>query len=68
MPAKETDYEVLKARFLEAYANVPGPLRKEIIAVIGNETFAWNTARAEILNNTKSAKVILSHLSKMEVI
>ncbi len=61
-------YGVLKSKFLEIYANVPEPLRKEIIAVVDNETFTWQTAKAEIVSDTKYAKIILEHLSKIGVI
>lgn len=62
------EYSLLKSKFLESYANVPEPLRKEIIAMVNNETFSWHTARAEIMNDTKNARLILEHLHKMEVI
>ena len=61
-------YEFLKSTFLKAYANVPEPLRKEIIVMVDDESFTWQTAKGEILNNTKNAKSILMHLKKMEVI
>lgn len=64
----DKNYEILKAKFLSAYANVAEPLRKEIIAVAGEKTFSWDTARAEIVNDTKNAKIIIEHLHKMEVI
>lgn len=62
------EYALLKSKFIEAYGNVPEPLRKEIIAIVENEPFTWYTARAEILNDTKYAKKIIEHLHKMEVI
>ncbi len=61
-------YELLKANFLKMYASVPEPLRKEIIAVVDDETFTWQTAKLEIMNNTKHAKIILEHLEKIGVI
>ena len=61
-------YEVLKSKFLEAYANVPEPLRREIIAIVNNEPFTWFTARAEILSDTKNGKTIIEHLNKMGVL
>ena len=64
----EKSYKVLKSKFLSVYASVPEPLRKEIIAIANNETFSWQTAKAEIINNTKNSKIILEHLNKMEVI
>lgn len=64
----DKEYSILKSKFLSIYANVPEPLRKEIIAVVNNETYSWHTARAEIINDGKNAKQILEHLHKMEVI
>ncbi len=61
-------YDVLKSKFLQAYASVPEPLRKEIIALVDKETFTWQTAKAEILNDTKYSKIILGHLHKMGAI
>jgi len=64
----DKEYSLLKSKFLEAYANVPEPLRREVIAVINNEPFSWQTARAEIINDSKNAKLIIEHLHNMEVI
>lgn len=61
-------YAVLKSKFFETYANVPEPLRREIIAVVGDETFTWQTAKAEIMNDTKTAKKILVLLLEIGVI
>lgn len=62
------DYEHLKAQFLSSYANVPEPLREQIITVVNGETYSWYTAKAEILNNTKIGKIILLNLTRMKVI
>lgn len=64
----QTAYEVLKASFFKAFANVPAPLREEIITAIEGETFTWYTANAEIEHNTTKAKKILEQLQKMKVI
>lgn len=65
---RSMDYEHLKARFLSLYANVPEPLREQIISVVDSETYSWYTAKAEILNNTKISKKILLNLARMKVI
>ena len=62
------EYEALKANFLRIIANVPGPLREEIIAVVGDKTFTWITANAEIKKDTKEAHVILENLKKTGVL
>lgn len=65
---KASEYDILKARFLKAYANVPVPLRGEIIAVAGDETLTWATARAEVLHDTEKAKEVLKQLKNIGVI
>lgn len=61
-------YEKMKASFFKAFANVPAPLREEIITAIEGETFTWYTANAEIEHNTVKAKKIVEQLQKMKVI
>ena len=62
------EYEVLKARFLKLIANVPPPLREEIIAVVGTETMSWNVANAEIKQDTDKAKELLKHLKQIKLL
>ena len=62
------EYENLKAKFLKLHANVPIPLREEIIAAVDKDTYNWYTANAEIEHDTKKAKLILKQLHKIEVI
>ena len=62
------EYETLKAGFFKAFANVPAPLREEIIAAISGETFTWYTANAEIGHDTSKARKIIEQLQKMKVI
>ena len=61
-------YETLKASFFKSFANVPAPLREEIITAIEGETFTWYTANAEIEHDTAKAKKIIEQLQKMKVI
>ena len=46
------EYEILKAKFLKLIANVPPPLREEIIVVVGNQTMSWNAANGDIKQDT----------------
>ncbi len=64
----KTEYETLKARFIQVFANVPEPLRDEIISVISKEPFTWRTANAEIEHDATKSKVILEQLKKLGVI
>mgnify|MGYP001558363584 FL=1 len=62
------DYAALKAKFITVFANVPEPLREEIVAVIENNPFSWYAAYGEIEHNTKNADKILSLLQKIGVL
>jgi len=62
------DYEELKAKFFKTFANVLNPLREEIIAVIGDDTYTWHTSQKEIMMNTEIGKKILKQLKEMDVI
>ncbi|MEK6937945.1 MAG: hypothetical protein AABX04_02780 [Nanoarchaeota archaeon] len=61
-------YPELKAKFFKAFANVPVPLREEIIASLDKDTFSWYTANAEIEHDTEKAKKLLNLLYKMGAI
>ncbi|MBI4981350.1 hypothetical protein HZC30_07405 [Candidatus Woesearchaeota archaeon] len=63
-----TDYALLKAKFTRVFANVPEPLREEIIAVIDNNPFSWYAAYGEIEHNTKNSEKILLQLQKIGVL
>ena len=65
---KKTEYAPLKAEFLNVFANVPSPLRVEIIAVVDGESFSWYTANGEIEHDTSKAEHILQQLRKINVI
>ncbi|MEK6845762.1 MAG: hypothetical protein AABY26_03315 [Nanoarchaeota archaeon] len=62
------DYAALKAKFIRVLANVPEPLRVEIVAVIDNNPFSWYAAYGEIEHNTKNADKILLLLQKIGVL
>lgn len=59
------EYETLKAKFLKLFANVPFPLREEIIAIVDNQPFSWSAAYGEIKHDTDKAKTILTHLKQI---
>ena len=59
------EYEDLKAKFLKLIANVPPPLRGEIIVVVDNQTMSWNAANGEIKQDTSKAQEILKHLKQI---
>ncbi len=55
-------------KFLNAYTEVPEPLRNEIIVVIEGKTYSWNTAYFEIKENTDLSKKILKTLLSIGII
>ncbi|MBI2673323.1 hypothetical protein HYX19_03625 [Candidatus Woesearchaeota archaeon] len=57
-----------KEKFLRIYANVPDKLREDIIVVIDDKTYTWNTAYFEIKNNTELGKKILKELEIMKIL
>lgn len=59
------EYGFLKAKFLKLFANVPFPLREEIIAIVDNQPFSWSAAYGEVKNDTDKAQVILTHLKQI---
>ena len=58
-------YEILKAKFIKLFANVPFPLREEIIAVVDNQPFSWTAAYGEIKQETDKSQIILTHLKQI---
>ncbi|MBI3052143.1 hypothetical protein HYY74_06860 [Candidatus Woesearchaeota archaeon] len=62
------EYEMSKSKFLKIYANIPIPLRVEIVAVIDDESLSWAACRGEIENNTKRAPKILDQLKHIGVL
>lgn len=57
-----------KALFYRVYANLPLHLRRDIIVVINDEPFTWNSARLEIENDTKTGELILQKLVAMGIL
>lgn len=51
-----------REKFLKIYANVPEDLREDILVVVDDKTYTWNTAYIEIKDNTKTGKKILKAL------
>lgn len=60
--------EETKEKFLKAYTGVPDPLRNEIIVIIDQKPYSWNTSYFEIKNNTELSKKILNTLLSMKII
>lgn len=57
-----------REKFLKIYANLPLPIREEIILSIEGKPLTWNVAYIEILNETPLSKEILEKLEKIGII
>lgn len=57
-----------KTKFLKTYANLPYSAREEIIAVLENAPFTWNSAKIEIENDTPKGQQILELIVKLNII
>ena len=58
----------IEAKFLKIYANLSIKDRNEIIVVINNEPFTWNSAELEIEQDTLIGKKILTKLVKLGIL
>ncbi len=59
--------EVLRSKFLKAYASVPEKMREEIIAVISDNPYSWYSAFIEIHGKTKLGNQILEKLDEINL-
>ena len=53
---------------LKIYANVPENLRRDIIVVINDKTYSWDSAYFEIKNDTALGRKILKELEVMNLL
>ncbi len=58
-----------KLKFMKIFANIPEKVRSEdIIVVVDDKPFTWNTAMIEIKNDTETGKKILKILEKIGIL
>ena len=58
-----------RERFLKVYANLPIPVRDEVVFIDENKRpISWNVCYIEILNNTDLGNVILKRLDSLGII
>ncbi|MFH0712089.1 MAG: hypothetical protein V1889_03190 [archaeon] len=60
--------EKIREKFLRAYSNLLEKIRGEIIVVVEDKPFTWNSAYFEIRNNTEMGNKILNTLKELEII
>ena len=58
----------IKERFLKAYSDLPEKIRGEIIVLVNDKPFTWNSAYLEIKNDTETGKQILNNLKELGII
>lgn len=59
------ELEELRSSFLLAYAAVPAKMRGEIIALVDDRPYNWDSAYIEIFGRTAVGNEILKHLENI---
>lgn len=57
-----------REKFLKVYANVPEGLRGDIIVIVDEKTYNWNTSYFEVKENTKLGEKILKALEDLGIL
>ncbi|MBI3051107.1 hypothetical protein HYY74_01480 [Candidatus Woesearchaeota archaeon] len=57
-----------KGLFIKVYSNLPEDIRKEIIVVVNDRPYSWNSAYVEVINDTELGRQILKKLREMQLI
>lgn len=56
------------SRFQKIYANLPEKIRKEIVVLVDDRPYTWNSSYIEIVNDTTLGKRIFNKLVELEII
>ena len=59
------ELEELRSRFLRACAAVPNKMRAEIIALVDDKPYNWDSTYIEVYGKSKIGNEILKHLEKI---
>lgn len=62
------EYDQVKTKFLQIYANLPLNQRNEIIIVIDDESLTWNAVKIEVENDTLTGRRILDKLIGLGIV
>ena len=57
-----------KDRFLKVYSNLPEDMRKEVIIVMNEKPYSWDSVFVEVSADTELGKAMVNKLTKMELI
>jgi len=62
------DLAVLRAQFIKTYAAMPNKMRNEIIALVDDKPYNWDTAYIEIRGETDVGDKILARLKDLKIL
>ena len=62
------EFDRLGSIFLKVFASVPDKLRSQIIVIVDNQPYNWESAYIEVYGKTDLSKKILEQLKKLEII
>ena len=57
-----------REKFLKIYSEIPDGLRSDIIAIVENKTYTWNTAYLAIKDKTELGEKILKTLEVLGLV
>ena len=60
--------EKIREKFLKIYSNLLEKVREEIVVVVEDKPFSWNSAYFEVKNDTDTGKKILNMLVELKII
>lgn len=63
------DYQILRTKFLKAFANLPEKVKmEEVVAVIDDSPYTWVAAAIEVRSESNTGKKILKILRELGVL
>jgi len=57
-----------RIKFLKVYANLPKTAREEIVVVVDDEPYTWQSAKLEVEQKTLLGDKILEILTKLKIL
>jgi len=64
-----TENQLLKSKFLKAFANLPEKVKsEEVIAVVDGQPYTWLAAAIEVKNESITGQKILKIVTELEIL
>ena len=57
-----------RAQFFKIYANLPQTSRDEVVVVVRDEPYTWQSAKLEVEQDTEIGKEIIELLTRLKII